>query len=495
MMEDTRVSRESTKRNMTEVADDVHQPSHTAPVPPLSAATAAAVAPTVPTVAVCQLDPSPYGVQLGSGAVAPTHGSASSANQPPTTPPKVRAASPKRPKDDPNSPEPAPAPQLPATSAPPVALPADGTLSQQQVLDELNRMRGQHSENAVWKQAVDGCLQNHKLRLVRDRAKIVGLQAGLAKAGTNFPKGGSGSAPADVRTEVQRLERLIEQRTKHAEDGARAVDARVTKLEADLNAYAAGMDERLQRTDAVTTDDQKRLEGLLRQYTSKLEAKLTVLEGSAGDAAHLAQAAQQGTATLEQVVPSLVKLHHTVANMQATCDLRDQAQRHALVTTEEEASLNLTGVASELKQMQDVFDSMSTAIQIYETGTDAAIERLQAEAQAARQETRLLTDEVRRAVLTNLHAPVREPPGFPQATQPQPTGSEQPSAWASQPAAPPSAWASQPAAYHQIFSPIKTGGLAESATAKGTSFLRGGPGPRAPPPKRALCHSSWAPTR
>ena len=269
----------------------------------------------------------------------------------------------------------------------------------------------------------------------------------------------------------------------------------MTKLEADLNAYAAGMDERLQRTDAVTTDYQKRLEGLLRQYTSKLEAKLTVLEGSAGDAAHLAQAAQQGTATLEQVVPSLVKLHQTVANMQATCDLRDQAQRHALVTTEEEASLNLTGVASELKQMQDVFDSMSTAIQIYETGTDAAIERLQAEAQAARQETRLLTDEVRRAVLTNLHAPVREPPGFPQATQPQPTGSEQPSAWASQPAAPPSAWASQPAAYHQIFSPIKTGGLAESVTAKGTSFLRGGPGPRAPPPKRALCHSSWAPTR
>ncbi len=243
-MEDSSVVRESTKRAMTEDADDVHQPSRTAPVPPLSVA-AAATAPTVDTVAVCHLDPTAYGFQLGSGAVAPTHGSASSANQPPTTPPKVRAASPKRLKDDPNSPEPAPAPQHPVTTVPPAALPADGTLSQQQVLDELNRMRDQHSENAVWKQAVDSCLGNHKLRLVRDRAKIVGLQAGLARAGTGLPKRGSGSAPVEVRTEVQRLERLIEQRTKHAEDGARAVDARVAKLETDLNAYAAGMGERL----------------------------------------------------------------------------------------------------------------------------------------------------------------------------------------------------------------------------------------------------------
>ncbi len=184
---------EGVKRAVDQVSaeGDVQQRQRAAPAP----STTVAVATAAEAEAAPPLDPISYGVQLGSGAAATSHGSALASQQQPTTPPKPRTSSPKRVRADPDSPEPAPAPHHPVPDVPPTAMPSSGAISQQQVIDELHRMNDQHRETAVWKKAVDSCLANHKQRLVRDRAKIVGLLAGANGVGTGLAKAGSGPAP------------------------------------------------------------------------------------------------------------------------------------------------------------------------------------------------------------------------------------------------------------------------------------------------------------
>ena len=403
------------------------------PVIPVTAAAAAAA-----SLTTGQLDSTACGVQLGSGAVATIHGSAASGQAAAPLPP-TKSPDPKRTRADPDSPEPLPGGIHQTLDVPYNALTGGGAMTNQQVYDELMRLGNQQHATNVWAQTVDSCLSNHKQRLVRDRAKIAALQTGASSPTTMEPR---------------RMEMLIEQRAKQAHEQAEAatsaVDARVATLEADLNTYTKDLDERLKRADGVITDYQKRFEGVLQQYTSRLEAKLAVLEGGAGDAAQLAQAAQQGTLTLHDLVPSVVKLQQAVADVKATCDLREAASKSAQAVQEEAVSLDLAGTGRDIRDLRDALEGMNTAIQVYETGTDASITRLGAEVRATRLQTQALATEVQASAAARLSAPVREPPGITHA--PPTTG-----------ASATGLWAPQATAYHEIFTPMKVPTASEPA--------------------------------